>query len=105
MHQLLRKMLQHSPIIFRSIKITTLNIGGTPSYLFLKITNEKKTIFSTLSLLNFLANFYHKSEASTAKTYVPINLRELKIGTNMWENQGHSTVFTLNEQYENITFS
>ena len=69
MHQLLRKILQRSPIFFGLIKIAVLNIGGTPSYLFLKSTNEK-TIFSILRL------FYLKSETSTAKTYAANNLME-----------------------------
>lgn len=53
--QTLRNILQHSPIFCRCSKIALLNIGGTPSHLFLKSTNEKNSVFDFLeqSLISF----------------------------------------------------
>ena len=56
-HQILRNRLSHDQILFRYTKTAVPNIGGTLSYLFLKRTNEKKQFFSTVKLLNFLADF------------------------------------------------
>ena len=58
MHRHPRNMLQHNPTPFRGTKATVENIGGTPSYLFLKSTNEKTQFFWTVRLLNILANFF-----------------------------------------------
>ena len=55
MYRLPRNMLQYS-LSFRSTKITVLNIGDTSSYVFLKSNN--KFFFSTVRLLDFLADFF-----------------------------------------------
>ena len=43
--------------LLRYTKTAVQNVGGTPSYIFLKRTNEKNQFFSTDRLLNFLADF------------------------------------------------
>ena len=56
--QQLKNMPQTLKGTFRTRYKHVVKIKGTPTYLFLKRTNEKKNFFfSTVRLLNFLADF------------------------------------------------
>ena len=62
-------MLQHSPISFRSTKITVLNTGNTPAQLVLKNSSENHNFFFTINLSIFFFTFHCKYEALKAKIY------------------------------------
>ena len=79
MHRLPRKMLQHSPISFRSTKITVLNIGNTPPCLVLKSTSENHNFFLLQTFQFFLFTFQFIYEASADKTYAECFSVALKI--------------------------
>ena len=68
-HQLLRNMLQQSPIYFKYTKVRVLNFGGTPPYLLLKSTNENHKFFPFSNFQLLLLNFKCIYEPSTAINY------------------------------------
>ena len=74
-----RMMLQHSPISFRSTKITVLNIGNTPPCLVLKSNSEKRNVFFLQTFRFLLSTFQCIHESSKDKTYAECFSMALKI--------------------------